>query len=86
MHASAVEQVHPLPQPEIWVAVRQLPDRARTAVALRYVADLTEREIAEVMGISRGTVASTLFDARARLAKELRPIHLTEDSDCGAMT
>lgn len=59
------------PQPELWSAVRALPARARMAVGLRYVADLTEREIAEVMGISRGTVASTLSGARRRLADEL---------------
>ena len=40
-------------------------------MALRYVADLTERQVAEVMGISRGTVASTLSDARRRLADDL---------------
>lgn len=73
-----------VPQPEIWMAVRQLPDRARTAIALRYVADLTEREIAEVMGVTRGTVASTLSDARRRLARELAPPHDRADSECGA--
>jgi RNA polymerase sigma-70 factor (ECF subfamily) len=72
-----------VPQPEIWAAVRRLPDRARTAITLRYVADLTEREIAEVMGITRGTVASTLSDARSRLARDLAPPHIVEDSDCG---
>jgi RNA polymerase sigma-70 factor (ECF subfamily) len=81
-----VGQEQQVPQPEIWTAVRRLPDRARTAIALRYVADLTEREIADVMGISRGTVASTLSDARTRLATELRPPHIVEDSDCGANT
>jgi DNA-directed RNA polymerase specialized sigma24 family protein len=41
------------------------------AVVLRYVADLEEREIAEVMGVARGTVASTLSDARRSLAAVL---------------
>jgi RNA polymerase sigma-70 factor (ECF subfamily) len=60
-----------LTRPDLWDAVRRLPDRARLAVALRYVADLTEREVSDVMGVSRGTVASTLSDARRRLAKDL---------------
>jgi DNA-directed RNA polymerase specialized sigma24 family protein len=40
-------------------------------VALRYVADLGEREIADVMRISPGTVAATLNAARKRLAGNL---------------
>ena len=57
----------------VWEAVRRLPHRQRVAVALRYVADLPEAEIAQALGISRGTVASTLAAARARLALELAP-------------
>ena len=53
---------------ELWAAVSGLPQRQRTAVALRYVADLGEREIAEVMRVSPGTVAATLNTARKRLA------------------
>src|SRR5919109_2013037 len=40
----------PAPAGETWDAVRQLPMRQRTAVVLRYVADLTEGEVAEAMG------------------------------------
>ena len=58
---------------EIWSAVRELPVRARTAIGLRYIADLSEAEIARVMGISRGTVAATLSKARSRLAIGLAP-------------
>jgi RNA polymerase sigma-70 factor (ECF subfamily) len=53
---------------ELWSVVRQLSDRQCQAVVLRYVADLAEADIAAVMGVTRGTVASTLADARARLA------------------
>jgi RNA polymerase sigma-70 factor (ECF subfamily) len=56
----------------LWTAVRMLPERQRLAVALRYVGDMTEDDVAIVMGITRGTVASTLADARRRLAAELR--------------
>lgn len=60
-----------LPDTEIWTAVRSLPPRQRTACALRYLTDLPEAEIARVMRVSRGTVASTLSDARRTLARLL---------------
>jgi RNA polymerase sigma-70 factor (sigma-E family) len=41
-------------------ALSRLPDRQREAVVLRYYQRLTEAEIAEAMGISRGTVKSTV--------------------------
>src|SRR5947209_12532420 len=59
------------PEGEVWDAVRSLPARQRLAVVLRYVADLAESDIAEVMGVTRGTVASTLSDARRVLADAL---------------
>lgn len=59
------------PDDPLWRAVGQLPRRARTAVALRYVADLSEAEVAEVMGIARGTVAATLHQARKQLGELL---------------
>jgi RNA polymerase sigma-70 factor (ECF subfamily) len=57
---------------ELWEAVRALPTRQRTAVALRYVCDLPQDEIAAVMGIAVGTVSATLTAARRRLAADLR--------------
>ena len=42
-------------------ALAALPRRQRTAVVLRYYADLPEREAAEVMGVSVGTVKSSVF-------------------------
>ena len=66
--------VEPVPVfPEVWVAVRLLPTRQRVAIVLRYVADLGEDEIAATMGVTRGTVASTLADARHALALVLGP-------------
>lgn len=58
-------------QPEVWDAVRSLPQRQRTAVALRYVFDYTEAQIAEIMRIRPGTVAATLSAARRQLAELL---------------
>jgi RNA polymerase sigma-70 factor (ECF subfamily) len=56
---------------DLWAAVANLPDRERTAVALRYLADLTEPQIATVMNVAVGTVGASLTSARRRLAREL---------------
>lgn len=63
-----------IPDDALWRAVAQLAPRARTAIALRYVADLPEAEIAAAMNIARGTVASTLSTARKQLAVALGPV------------
>jgi RNA polymerase sigma-70 factor (ECF subfamily) len=59
-----------VPDP-IWDAVRELSPQARRAIALRYIADLPETEIARAMGVTRGTVATTLQRARRALAERL---------------
>lgn len=61
------EEQMPAPAGEAWDLVRQLPPRQRTVVALRFVVDLTQEEIATALGITRSTVASTLADALTRL-------------------
>lgn len=68
--------VHPPVEPEdaLWEAVRALPERARLAIALRYVADLPESEVAALMGVARGTVAATLHQACRELAKALQGV------------
>jgi RNA polymerase sigma-70 factor (sigma-E family) len=48
-------------------AVERLPQRMRAAVVLRYYADMTEAEIAEALGVSLGTVKSTVSRAVAKL-------------------
>ena len=52
-------------------AVARLPRRSREVLALRYYLDLPDHEIAEALGISRGTVSSTASRAMAVLAREL---------------
>jgi len=63
----------PVPDDELWDAVRELPERQRVAIALRYVADLTEAEVAHAMGVRPGTVAATLSKARTQLSKQVQP-------------
>jgi RNA polymerase sigma-70 factor, ECF subfamily len=59
--------------PELAAALRRLPPRKRLVVFLRYFADLSYTEIAETCGISEGTVAATLSQARAALLEQLSP-------------
>jgi RNA polymerase sigma-70 factor (ECF subfamily) len=79
MRRLATDDVVPAPAGEVWDLVRALPERQRTAVVLRYVADLPELEIAQVMGVTRGTVASTLSDARRSLADVLSEPEIGEE-------
>jgi RNA polymerase sigma factor (sigma-70 family) len=48
-------------------AIARLPQRMRDAVMLRYYEDMTEAEVAEVLGVSLGTVKSTVSRAVAKL-------------------
>jgi RNA polymerase sigma-70 factor (sigma-E family) len=47
-----------LERTEVIAALRALPDRQRQALVLRYYADLSEAQIADMMGISKGAVKS----------------------------
>jgi RNA polymerase sigma factor (sigma-70 family) len=62
--------------PEVWAALAALPRRQREAVALRYVADLSEAQVADFMGVAEGTASAALSAARRRLAADLE--HLKE--------
>jgi len=48
-------------------AVERLPHRMRAAVVLRYYEDMTEAEVADALGVSLGTVKSTVSRAVAKL-------------------
>jgi RNA polymerase sigma factor (sigma-70 family) len=56
-------------------AVLRLPHRQRAAVVLRYYDDLTEADIAHILGCSLGTVKSQLAKARATLQQTLGEEH-----------
>ncbi len=73
-HRSVIDRNAPKPAPDmpsaeqaaislpersaVVTALRGLPDRQRQALVLRYYADLSEAQIAEMMGISKGAVKS----------------------------
>jgi len=48
-------------------ALDRLPQRMRAAVVLRFFEDMTEAEVADVLGVSQGTVKSTVSRAVAKL-------------------
>ncbi len=52
-------------------ALDRLPTRQRIAIMLRYFEDMTEPEIAQTLGISIGTVKSTVSRAMAKLRGDL---------------
>jgi RNA polymerase sigma-70 factor (ECF subfamily) len=57
--------------PELAAAIRALAPKRRLAVFLRYFADLSYGEIAEVLQVAEGTVAATLSQAHAELRTHL---------------
>lgn len=70
----------PEPEPEdepafaddrIWQLVRSLPVKQRTAIGLRYLADLSHREIAEVMATSEDAARRNVFEGLRRLRAQL---------------
>jgi RNA polymerase sigma-70 factor (ECF subfamily) len=56
---------------ELRAALALLPERQRTAVFLRYYADLDYTAIGEALGITSGTVAATLNAAHGALRSRL---------------
>lgn len=57
---------------DLLVELRRLTERQRTVIVARYVLGLTQRETAELLGVSPGTVAATASQANQRLRERLR--------------
>jgi len=69
---SGHSEVDYLLRSRLYQAIESLSPRSVEILMLRYVEELTEPEIAKMLGKSRSTVAVTLFRALARLRKLLR--------------
>ncbi len=65
---------HPEDDAELRALLARLPERQRTAVFLRYYADLDYAAIGEALGISAGTVAASLHAAHATLRTRLEEV------------
>jgi RNA polymerase sigma factor (sigma-70 family) len=52
-------------------ALRALPERQREVLALRYYLDLSEAEIAETLGISKGAVKTHASRGAATLRAQM---------------
>ena len=53
----------------VWAAVLELPPRQRAVIVLRYYEDLSEEQIADVLGCTRGTVKSQASAALTNLRR-----------------
>lgn len=82
----------PLPDPtsdvdrrdELWPLIAALPARQRAVVVLRFYEDLSEREIAAVLGCRPGTVKSQCSEALRKLRDALGEPGLLEGEHHGA--
>jgi RNA polymerase sigma factor (sigma-70 family) len=57
----------------LWDRVRQLPDKQRTAIGLRFVADAAYAEISAAMGTSEEAARRNVFEGLKRLRLEYEP-------------
>jgi RNA polymerase sigma factor (sigma-70 family) len=58
------------PDEDLWAAVAALPDKQRTAVALRFIADSAYAEIAAAMEISEPAARRNVHEGLKRLREE----------------
>ncbi len=57
----------------MWAAIQDLPPRQRACIVLRYYEDLSDREIARLLGCRIGTVKSQSSRAIAKLRRVVSP-------------
>ncbi len=68
--APAAQGVAAVADEELWAAVAALPDKQRTAVALRFIADSAYAEIATTMEISEPAARRNVHEGLKRLREE----------------
>jgi RNA polymerase sigma-70 factor (sigma-E family) len=79
VEARALARLEPVPPPPgdeddamvLWTAVQALPVRQRAVLVLRFHEDLTEAEVARLLGLPLGTVKSLGHRALGRLRQRL---------------
>lgn len=70
----AVAAVDSIRAAEVRVALTELPDGQREALALAYFGGYTQSQIAELTGVPLGTVKTRMFVAMRRLRLRLAPL------------
>ncbi len=75
---AAVSRVEPRPwrdtiDPDLWAALETLDARTRSVLLLNAVDGYTQAEIARMLAVPEGTVASWISRGRAALRRELDP-------------
>ena len=73
---AAIQRIEPKPwsdpsDPDLWAALRGLDIRTRTALLLNVVDGYTHAEIARMLSVPEGTVASWISRGRVTLRREL---------------
>lgn len=75
-YLQALPAPDPVPAPavdDLWPLVQTLPPRQRAVLVLRYYEDLSEADIAAILGCRPGTVKSLAARALAQLRQEITP-------------
>jgi RNA polymerase sigma factor (sigma-70 family) len=70
-HREPSEPAHELPDDGLWLRVRSLPGKQRTAVVHRFVMDRDYRAIGELMGTSEEAARQNVRAGLQRLRKEM---------------
>jgi RNA polymerase sigma factor (sigma-70 family) len=70
--SSSAQELALLKGTPLWDAVGELPARQRSAVVLRYVADLPHRDIATAIGCSEEAARRSLHEGLTKLRKVVR--------------
>jgi RNA polymerase sigma-70 factor (ECF subfamily) len=59
----------------IWTSLKQLDERFRTVMILRYFHELSIAEISEILSVNEGTIHSRLYSAREKLRIALKDLY-----------